>query len=96
MELFFADPGQITDTEIILDDFERKHVLHALRKTSGDEVFVTDGCGMLYHAQMIQDKPRIKLKILSSEKKERPLPATALAIGYIRPARLEFVFEKAT
>jgi len=96
MELFYADPAQITDSEITLDSFERKHVLQSLRKSSGDELFVTDGQGTLFRTKLIQDKPLLKLNILSSEKKDPSLPVAALAVGYIRPARLDFIFEKGT
>ncbi len=96
MELFFADPDQISDNEIVLDDFERKHVLQSLRKSTGDEIFVTDGQGTLFRTRVLQDKPQLKLYIIESEEKERPLPLTGLAVGYIRPARLDFIFEKGT
>lgn len=96
MELFYANPADISDNEITLDDFERKHALQSLRKSAGDEIFVTDGQGTLFRTRLIQEKPRFVLHILSREKKVRPQPAAALAIGYIRPARLDFMFEKGT
>ncbi len=96
MELFYATPENISNNIIILDDFERKHVLQALRKSSGSEIHVTDGRGILYHTRLQSERPKLTVAILSQKKIEIPKPELILAIGYIRPARLEFVLEKGT
>ncbi len=96
MELFFAEPENIHNNEIVLSEFERKHILQTLRKAAGDEVIVTNGLGKLYRTKLITEKPKLRLEILSIEKKEKPPVSLSLAIGYIRPSRLEFVFEKGT
>ncbi len=95
MELFYAERSQISADEIILDEFERKHVLQALRKSEGDEVFVTDGAGRLYRTRVKREKP-LTLAIITSEQWPRFQPGLHLAIGFIRPARLEFALEKGT
>jgi len=96
MELFFADPESISETQIVVDEFERKHMLQSLRKSSGSEIHVTDGQGTLYRTQLQVERPKLIVSILSSEHFERPKPELSLGIGYIRPARLEFVLEKGT
>lgn len=96
MELFFAAPENVSDDHIILDDFERKHVLQSLRKSSGAEIHVTDGRGTLFRTRLESERPNLTVSILSSEKLKRPKPELMLALGYIRPSRLEFVLEKGT
>lgn len=96
MELFYTEPDRIRGTTITLDAFERKHILQILRKSHGAEIHVTDGCGNLYHTQMVQEKPDLVLEIREQQTIPRPAVSMELAIGFIRPARLEFVFEKCT
>ncbi len=96
MELFYAAQEQISANEIILDEFERKHVLQALRKSEGDAVYVTDGAGMLYHTRLVREQKPLTLEIRHKEEKQCLTPGLCLAIGFIRPARLEFVLEKGT
>lgn len=96
MELFFANPQNISNTEITLDAFERKHVVQSLRKSPGEKLFVTDGQGHLYHAELISERPDVKLKICNKQDKQKNPVTISLAIGFIRPARLDFVFEKCT
>ncbi len=96
MELFYAAQEQISANEIILDEFERKHVLQALRKSEGDEVHITDGAGHLYRTRLIREQKPLTLEIIEKVNKQRLKPELWLAIGFIRPARLEFVLEKGT
>ncbi len=96
MELFYAAREHIGANEIILDEFERKHVLQALRKSEGDEVYVTDGAGILYQTRLIREQKPLTLEIQHKEEKQPLTPGLCLAIGFIRPARLEFVLEKGT
>jgi len=96
MELFYAERENIHANEIILDEFERKHVLQAFRKSEGDEVFVTDGAGKLFRTRLVREQKPLSLYIIEREEKQRPKPELFLAIGFIRPARLEFVLEKGT
>jgi len=96
MDLFFAEKANISANEIVVDDFERKHILQAMRKSSGDEIFITDGQGILYRSRLQSEKPKLKLQILSRQQMPKPQQHIALAIGYIRPARLDFIFEKGT
>ena len=94
MELFYAEPDQISDNRITLDEFESRHILHTLKKKQGDTLLITDGLGNLYHAQIIEPLKRISLEYNQYEKFEKIQPEVILAVGFIRPNRLETVFEK--
>lgn len=94
MELYYADRSSINGNRIELDDFERKHVLQVLRKGYGDTIQVTDGCGNIYKTHILSTNPKMLLSVFEHHHKAVPRPEINLAIGYIRPNRLEFVFEK--
>ena len=96
MELFYADPKNITKQEITLDAFESGHLKTTLRKKTGDTVFVTDGRGKLYTAEVIAIKPSVRLQIKKQETHSQPEPRIGLGVGYIRPNRLDFILEKGT
>ena len=96
MELFYAQAENISGNSITLDGFEAKHLLTTLRKKAGDTVHVTDGRGKLYITVLYSTRPRVQLTIIKEKLYPRPLPFIGLAIGFIRPNRLDFILEKGT
>ena len=96
MEIFFAEPDQISDNKIVLDEFESKHILHTLKKKKGDLIRVTDGQGNVYHSEIIETGKRIGLEYHNHERFEKTVPNVALAVGFIRPNRLDVLIEKCT
>lgn len=96
MELFFADPSNITSGSIKPDVFEQNHIKKTLRKQVGDIIYVTDGNGSLYKARISELHPNVELSILEMNTQPHPLPRIHLAVGFIRFTRLEFILEKAT
>src|SRR5438128_1352397 len=53
MELFYVEKA-ITKT-IILDEEESKHIVRVLRFKKGDLIFLTDGKGNLFKAEIVDD-----------------------------------------
>jgi len=96
MELFFASRDEITDDEIHLDSFESKHILQVLRKTPGEKLTITDGNGNLFYTRLSNQNSPLTLSITRTEKILRPKADIALAFGFIRPSRLDFILEKGT
>lgn len=96
IELFYTKPENISDNEISFDDFEEKHILQTLKKDINDKILVTDGRGNVYQSIIIRKKPRLLVAIKKKEKKPKPEIDISLGIGFIRPNRLDFIFEKAT
>ncbi len=96
MELFYAYPENIHSDQIVLDDFERRHVLKTMRKEKGDVISVTDGKGWLFRTTITETKPQLTLRIDQKEYRERRFPPPALAFSFIRPQRMEFILEKGT
>jgi 16S rRNA (uracil1498-N3)-methyltransferase len=96
MELFYTDPEHITSMIAEFDRFESQHILKTLRKKAADEIHFTDGRGRLYSG--IIDKTRPVLKVRHTLVKESAPAAVSisLAVGFIRPARMDFIIEKGT
>jgi len=96
MELFFADPEQISGNQVILDEFESRHIMQTLRKKVGEIIHLTNGCGEHFITQIIKDGKRLHLQIEKSEKIAPAAVNIILAVGFIKPNRLEFILEKCT
>jgi 16S rRNA (uracil1498-N3)-methyltransferase len=96
MELFYANPQNVSSESLLLDDFEAKHLLKTLRKKIGDSVDVTDGEGRYFKGRITAVKPKCEIAIESSSIMKQEERHIALGISFIRPNRLEFVLEKCT
>ncbi len=69
MQLFYLEKPE---KDIILSAEESKHATKALRKKEGDILNFTDGKGGLYKAELtLADSRKCRLKIVSSEQKEK-------------------------
>ena len=96
MELFYAAPHQISDSVITLDEFESRHLIQTLKKKPGDTITITDGQGNVYQASIKQSGKKVPLQIIAKEHTARDNWHLTLAIGFIRPNRLDTLIEKCT
>lgn len=96
MEIFFAEPNQIDNNHINLDEFESKHIILTLKKKPGDTIAITDGRGNLYNARITEPAKKLSLVYDNSEKFKKSQPEITLAVGFIRPNRLDTLLEKCT
>src|SRR5210317_31172 len=96
MELFFNQNTQQETKEIKFDDFESKHILKSKRKKIGDDIQFTNGTGDLFKGTI----KSIKSKVICECKWLKNVPLTentiTMAVGFIRPNRLDFLIEKIT
>ena len=95
MFLFFTD--QIHDNTLILVGDEHQHCTTVLRKKLGDQLFITEGKGRIYTAEISNiSKNQTECNILSVESKAPPTTALAIAIAPTKNAsRIEWFVEKA-
>lgn len=96
MQLFY-DPD-FSDQHLFLSFEESHHCVKVLRKKPGDEIFVTDGNGATYTAEIGTANPnKCELRIL--EKKVEPSPSGYFHLA-IAPTknmdRMEWLVEKCT
>jgi 16S rRNA (uracil1498-N3)-methyltransferase len=99
MDYFIADSDAITRTTITVRDEESKHLVRVLRKSIGDEVFITDGKGTMFKAKITTiTLKNVECEIIATlPEYNEPNVHVTLAISLLRnPARMDFVIEKAT
>ena len=98
MNQFYAPPGQITPSYVILKGQEAQHASKVLRKSIGETIYVTDGRGTRYKGE-IEHIGKHELRAVIREKQlfKAPVSDVELCLGLIRKRdRLEFAAEKAT
>ena len=96
MELFYNHKAHDNLTEIEFDKFESGHILKSKRKKSGDEILFTNGKGDLFKGLIQKSKPKVKSTCSLVETYPVSEKKITLAIGFIRPNRLDFLIEKIT
>ena len=96
MELFFNKNAHNNEEEMKFDDFESKHILKSKRKKTGDIIHFTNGKGGLFKGEI----KNLKTIVISSCQLIKNIPSAekniTLAVGFIRPNRLDFLIEKIT
>lgn len=96
MHVFLANNSEI---ELgVLNGFESKHCIKVLRKSSGDQIKITDGVGNLLTAKILDaDFKRCSFEVIEREKTEKLAPPLHIAIAPTKNIeRFEFFLEKST
>lgn len=72
MQLFYNPHINSSTQQFTFDKIESRHIVKVLRKTEGDQLFITNGKGFLYTAKIIlaNDK-RCQIQIISEEIKQK-------------------------
>jgi 16S rRNA (uracil1498-N3)-methyltransferase len=86
-----------TDQSTGLSGEESYHVCTVLRKKAGDEIFVTNGQGKIFHCQLSDVHPgHCTLQVNGSESQDKPVPAVHLLVSILKTSeRMEWLTEKA-
>jgi len=96
MQLFYQET--ISSPHTFLSEEESKHIVRVLRKKPGDQLFLTDGKGMLYTCSIAEANPK-KVQVTLLETMEVPKDPfnIHLAIAPTKnPERMEWMVEKIT
>ncbi len=98
MPKFFTARENITDTEIIIDSEDAKHIQRVLRLGVGDEIVVCDGRGIDYDAVIRGvEKTRVICDIKSSRKCDtEPVVKVTLYQGLPKAAKMDYIIQKTT
>jgi len=98
IELYFTEPKNICNTDIVIDGSDVKHIQKVMRHTIGDKIFVTDGKGKIYEGKIEELKNgSLKINIVSVREYVEKYKNITLCIPNLRKSdRLEFAIEKAT
>ncbi|MFZ1290804.1 MAG: RsmE family RNA methyltransferase [Melioribacteraceae bacterium] len=95
-EFYFANPENISKKEISIFDEEAKHISSVMRHKIDDEIFVTNGNGIVYKSKIVEvKKNEIKLIIIENFKLDRKFENITLFIPILKSTeRFEFALEK--
>lgn len=98
IELYYAEPGNITNILLTIDGEEAKHIQQVMRHRINDEIFATNGKGELLKCKISRlEKNFIEAYIIKRETIENPFANIHFCIPKLRnPDRLEFAIEKCT
>ncbi len=98
MQLFYSKSLDIESTSYTLPKDESKHVIRVLRKQPGDSIYLTNGKGYLFTAQIYDANPnKCKLSITSHTYQEPRDYKLHLAVAPTKlNDRFEWFLEKAT
>lgn len=98
MQLFFNARIQASDTTFTFDKAESKHIVQVLRKTKGSLLYITDGLGHLFIAEIITANPKNCAIVVKKIERKAPLPYHLhLAVAPTKMnERFEWFLEKAT
>ncbi len=96
MQIFTATNNEINNC--VLSEEESKHCVRVLRKKVGDEIFITNGEGLLITAKITDaHQKQCAFEITNSEETIKIAPPLHIAIAPTKNIdRLEFFLEKAT
>lgn len=99
MQLFYNPTITENDTQFTFDKIESRHIVKVLRKKEGDTLFITNGKGKLFTAEVLfaNDK-KCSVQIINTEEKKKPWSYYLhIAIAPTKNNdRLEWFLEKAT
>ncbi len=99
MQLFYNPEITINHKQITFDKNESRHIIRVLRKKERDDVFITDGKGLLFHCEILLANEKKCLVSIKEYFKKPPLREYYLHIA-IAPTKLndrfEWFLEKAT
>jgi 16S rRNA (uracil1498-N3)-methyltransferase len=59
IELYFSPPFSIKDRKITVQGGEARHILTVMRHITGDEIFITNGMGVIFKADIINNTKEI-------------------------------------
>ena len=99
MQLFYNNDLNVDTTDFIFDKYESRHIIKVLRKREKDPLFITNGKGYLFKAEITNaNEKKCVIHITSVEKKNKPWKYYLhLAIAPTkRNERYEWFLEKAT
>ena len=98
MPKFFTARENITDTEIIIESEDAKHIKKVLRMGEGDEITVCDGRGIDYSARIRAiETGRVICDIISSRICDtEPGVRVTLYQGLPKAAKMDYIIQKTT
>lgn len=97
-ELYYSQSVNADTELIVIDNEECNHILNVMRHKVNDEIYVTNGKGTIFQAQIINAAEKFaECKILKQFNYEQRFPNMTFCIPMLRSSdRFEFAIEKCT
>jgi len=96
MNLFYSNFNK-SDSDIILDEIDSRHLSKSLRKKSGDIIRVTNGEGLEIQGKIIRLGKNIKVNIINKVNHRKKNLSIHVAMSPLKnPSRFEWFVEKST
>ena len=96
MNLFYSNFNK-SDSDIILDEIDSKHLSKSLRKKVGDVIRITNGSGLEVKGEIIRLGKNIKVNVINKMKHKKEGISIHVAISPLKnPSRFEWFVEKST
>ena len=95
---FFVNPNNIDNNHFFLDEIESHHIINVLRLKLYDNIYLINGEGVAYKAN-IEKISKDKVSGTITEEFPgfgEPLCEINLAVGLIKPSRMQWAIEKST
>lgn len=98
LPFFFTEPIQASDTFVVLNEENSKHIVQVLRMQVGRQLKLTDGVGNIYIAEITDaHKKKCAVKIIEREFVLQTKNKVCIAVSPVKNnSRLEWFLEKAT
>jgi 16S rRNA (uracil1498-N3)-methyltransferase len=98
LPFFYTDPIPPSDTIVVLNEENSKHIVQVLRMQNGTQIKLTDGFGNIFLAEITDaHKKKCTVKIIERTKHESPENKVCIAVSPVKNnSRLEWFLEKAT
>jgi 16S rRNA (uracil1498-N3)-methyltransferase len=98
LPFFYTDPISPSDSVVLLNEENSKHIVQVLRMQNGKQIKLTDGFGNIFLAEITDaHKKKCTVKVLERTKHESPTNKVCIAISPVKNnSRLEWFLEKAT
>jgi|TARA_B100000678_G_scaffold71088_1_gene58406 16S rRNA (uracil1498-N3)-methyltransferase len=96
MNLFYSNFNK-SDSDIILDEIDSKHLSKSLRKKVGDIIRITNGDGLEIKGNIIRLGKNIKVNVINKVKHKKRAISIHIAMSPLKnPSRFEWFVEKST
>ena len=96
MNLFYSNFIK-SDSDIILDEIDSKHLSKSLRKKVGDIIRITNGDGLEIKGNIIRLGKNIKVNVINKVKHKKRAISIHIAMSPLKnPSRFEWFVEKST
>jgi 16S rRNA (uracil1498-N3)-methyltransferase len=96
MNLFYSNFNK-SDSDIILDKIDSKHLSKSLRKKVGDIIRITNGAGLEIKGNIIRLGKNIKVNVINKVKHKKRAISIHIAMSPLKnPSRFEWFVEKST